>query len=185
MMRKSTTILAAVLWLAGLASAQAQQTVTKSNSVTAMLTVQAIDKTARLVTLRNEQGEEDTYSISPETMPRFNELKAGDKVRITYYESMVFQLLKPGAKSNSASYEAALNRAKSARPAGTLATQEKMTVTVKTLDMAVPSITVTTDNGRVITRKIEEKKNLEGVKPGDKIEITYTQALVTAVENAK
>jgi Cu/Ag efflux protein CusF len=185
MMRKSTTILAAVLCLTGLSSAQAQQTVTKSNSVTAMLTVQQIDKTARLVTLRNEQGEEDTYSISPETMPRFNELKVGDKVRITYYESMVFQLLKPGAKSNSASYEAALNRAKSARPAGTLATQEKMTVTVKALDMAVPSITVTTDNGRVITRKIEEKKNLEGVKPGDKIEITYTQALVTAVENAK
>jgi Cu/Ag efflux protein CusF len=185
MMRKSTTILAVALCLTGLASVQAQQTVTKSNSVTAMLTVQAIDKTARLVTLRNEQGEEDTYSISPETMPRFNELKVGDKVRITYYESMVFQLLKPGAKSNSASYEAALNRAKSARPAGTLATQEKMTVTVKALDMAVPSITVTTDNGRVITRKIEDKKNLEGVKVGDKIEITYTQALVTAVESAK
>ena len=59
------------------------------------------------------------------------------------------------------------------RPAGTLATQEKMTVTVKALDMAAPSITVTTDNGRVITRKIEDKKNLEGVKLGDKIEITH------------
>jgi Cu/Ag efflux protein CusF len=185
MMRKSTTILAAVLWLTGLASAQAQQAVTKSNSVTATATVQAIDKTARLVTLRNERGEEDTFSVSPETMPRFNELKVGDKVRMTYYESMVFQLLKPGAKSDSASYEAALNRAKGARPAGTLATQEKMTVTVKAVDMAVPSITVTTDNGRVITRKIEDKKNLDGVKPGDKIEITYTQALLTAVESAK
>ena len=185
MTRKSTTILAAVLWLTSLASAQAQQTVTKSNSVTATATVQAIDKTARLVTLRNEKGEEDVFSVSPETVQRFNELKVGDKVRMTYYESMVFQLLKPGAKADPASYEAALNRAKSARPAGTLATQEKMTVTVKAVDPAVPSITVTTDSGRVITRKIEDKKNIEGVKPGDKIEITYTQAVVTAVESAK
>jgi Cu/Ag efflux protein CusF len=185
MMRKSTTILAAVLWLTSLASTQAQQAVTKSNSVTATATVQAIDKTARLVTLKNEQGEEDTFAVSPETMPRFNELKVGDKVRMTYYESLVFQLLKPGAKSDGASYEAALSRAKSARPAGTLATQEKMTVTVKAVDPAVPSITVTTENGRVITRKIEDKKNIEGVKPGDRIEITYTQSLLTAVESAK
>jgi hypothetical protein len=60
-----------------------------------------------------------------------------------------------------------------------------MTVTVNSVDMAVPSITVSTANGRVITRKVDDKKNLEGVKAGDRIEITYTQAVVTAVEEAK
>jgi hypothetical protein len=43
---------------------------------------------------------------------------------------------------------------------------------------------VTTDDGRVVTRKIENKKNIENLKPGDKIDITYTQALVTSVEAA-
>jgi hypothetical protein len=104
---------------------------------------------------------------------------------MTYYESMVFQLLKPGQTANPASYEAALNRAKGALPAGSVATQEKMTVTVNSVDTAVPSITVTTANGRIITRMVDDKKNLEGVKAGDKIEITYTQAVVTAVEDAK
>lgn len=28
-------------------------------------------------------------------------------------------------------------------------------------------------------------KNLEGVKPGDNIDITYTQALLTSIERAK
>ena len=51
--------------------------------------------------------------------------------------------------------------------------------------MAVPSITVITADGRTITRKIDEKKNLEGVKPGDKIDITITRAIVTEVANAK
>jgi hypothetical protein len=118
-------------------------------------------------------------------MARFNELKVGQKVRMTYYESMVFQVLKPGQTANPASYEAALNRAKSALPAGSIATQEKTTVTVKAVDMAVPSITVTTTDGRTITRKIDERKNLEGVKAGDRIDITYTQALLTAIEESK
>jgi hypothetical protein len=36
-----------------------------------------------------------------------------------------------------------------------------------------------------VTRKIENKKNIEGVKPGDKIDITFTRAFVTEVQNAK
>ncbi len=185
MKRKITTALAIALWLGGVSSALAQQAVTKANSVTAIGTITAIDTTARTVTLKNEKGEEDTFVVPPDQMPRFNELKVGNRVRMTYYESLVFQLLKPGAKSDGTSFEAALNRAKSARPAGSLATQEKMTVTVKAVDMAVPSITVTTENGRVVTRKVEDKKNLEGVKAGNRIEITYTQALVVSVEAAK
>jgi Cu/Ag efflux protein CusF len=182
MMRKSTTILAALLWLAGLAAVHAQQTVTKANSVTSTATIQAIDKTARTVTLRNEKGQEDIYAIGS-NVARFDELKVGDRVRTTYYDSLVLQLLKPGQKADAPSFEAALNRAKSALPAATVATQEKKTVTVNSVDMNVPSITVT-DGGRLVTRKVDEKKNLEGVKPGDKIEITYTRAIVTAVEPA-
>jgi hypothetical protein len=36
-----------------------------------------------------------------------------------------------------------------------------------------------------MTRKIEDKKNLEGVHPGDRIDITYTQALMLNAEPAK
>jgi hypothetical protein len=184
MTRRRVAILAGLVWFAGASSALAQQTVTKANSMTASAMIQAIDQTKRTITLKNDKGEEDIYSVSP-AIARFNELKVGQKVRLTYYESMVFQLLKPGQTANPASYEAALNRAKSALPAGSVATQEKMTVTVNSVDTAVPSITVTTANGRVITRMVDDKKNLEGVKAGDRIEITYTQAVVTAVEDAK
>jgi hypothetical protein len=58
-------------------------------------------------------------------------------------------------------------------------------VTVKAIDPAVPSISVTTADGREVTRKIENKKYLEGLKPGDKIDIVFTRALVTEVQSAK
>ena len=46
-------------------------------------------------------------------------------------------------------------------------------------------ITVTTPDSRTVTRKVENKKNLEGVKVGDQIDITYTRSLLTAIERAK
>src|SRR5688572_3751419 len=178
-----TMLLAAMVWAATV-SPHAQETVSKANVLKVAATITAIDPTTRSLTLRDDKGVEDTFSVGP-GVQRFNELKVGQKVNVTYYESMVLQLVKPGEKGSGASFEAALNRAKSALPAGTIATQEKMTVTVKAIDATVPSVTVTTDDGRVVTRKIEDKKNLENLKPGDKIDITYTQALVTSVDPGK
>lgn len=66
-----------------------------------------------------------------------------------------------------------------------MARQTVQTVTVKSVDMSVPSITVTTADGRTVTRKVEKKSNLEGVKAGDKIDITYTEALLTSVDRPK
>ena len=184
MKARTTTVLVTMLWMAAVALPLAQAPVTKSNMIKISATIQAIDSTTRTLTLRDDKGNEDTF-IAGDAVKRFNELKVGQKVNITYYESIVFQLVKPGEKGSGASIEAAFDRAKSALPAGTLAVQDKATVTVKAVDPAVPSITVTTPDGRTVTRKIENKKNIEGVKVGDKIDITFTRAVVTSVEDAK
>jgi hypothetical protein len=49
----------------------------------------------------------------------------------------------------------------------------------------VPSITVATADGRTVTRKVEDKKNIENVAVGDRIDITYTQAVIVNAEPAK
>ena len=56
---------------------------------------------------------------------------------------------------------------------------------MKAVDPAIPSITVATSDGRTITRKVDQKSYLDGVKPGDKIDITYTEAVLVAVERPK
>jgi Cu/Ag efflux protein CusF len=175
--------LVAALSLTSAAPVAAQTPVTKSASVSATATIQAIDSTTRTVTLRDEQGQEDTYSVGPE-VTRFNEFKVGDTVKMTYYESMVFQIRKPGDKP-AATVDAAVNRGKGALPSGSASVQEKMTVTVKAIDPAVPSVTVTTSDGRTVTRKVDDKKNIQGLKVGDQIDITYTRALLTSVQRAK
>jgi Cu/Ag efflux protein CusF len=175
--------LALALCFAGM-SVAAQSPITKSVSVSGTATIQAIDSTNRLITLRDEKGQEDTYAVGPE-ITRFNELKVGDKVKMTYYESLVLQVRKPGDKPAPSTAETAVNRGKGALPGGSIAMQEKMTVTVKSIDPKTPSITVTTPDGRTVTRKVEDPKNLAAVKVGDQIDITYTQALLASIERAK
>ena len=96
----------------------------------------------------------------------------------------MFELRKPGTASTAPGGAIGGGRLKDiSREA--LGAQQTTTVTVKAVDMNVPSITVVTADGRTLTRKIAEKKNLEGVKAGDQIDITYTQAVVVSAQPGK
>jgi Cu/Ag efflux protein CusF len=171
------------LALAVAAVASAQPSVTRSNTVRGTATIQAIDSTTRSVTLKTKDGSEETFKAGPE-ITRFNELKVGDTLEVTYVESIVMRVQKPGEAATATTGDAALTR-NAGRPGATLGAQVNTTVTVKAIDMALPSITVVTQDGRTVTRKVEDKKNLEGVKVGDKIAITYTEALLMSVAPAK
>jgi Cu/Ag efflux protein CusF len=188
-MIKSLAIAALLMSLPTVVAVQAsplqgqEKTVTKQNQVTATATIRAIDAAARSVTLRSENGDEDTFTVGPDVQ-RFDQLKVGDQIKVTYYESLVLQLRKPGQASTPASGTLAAGRLKDA-PGGAIGAQQTGTVTVKAVDMNAPSITVVTQDGRTMTRHVADKKNLEGVSPGDRIDITYSQAVLVSAERGK
>ena len=162
----------------------AQKPLGAAATATVTATIQVIDSTNRLVTLKFDDGTVNTVWAGPE-VKRFNELKVGDKVTFRYTESAVVQLRKAGDPAPSSSASEGITRSAGPKPGGTMAQQVKATVTVEAIDPALPSITVKTDDGSSVTFRVENKKNLEGVKPGDRIEITYTRALMISVEGAK
>ena len=57
-------------------------------------------------------------------------------------------------------------------------------VTVEAVDPKVPSITVVGEGGNKVTHKVKEenRKALDGVKPGDKIDISYTETMTIDVQ---
>src|SRR5262245_46823453 len=132
--------LAVALVLAGSVAAGAQ-TVQKAEMVKSTATIKQIDSTSRIVTFVKEDGTEDTLWIGPD-VKRFSELKVGDKVTMSYYESLVMGVRKPGdpplvPKAASA----AVTPAGGALPGGTVSAQQMMTVTVKAVDQNLGSIT--------------------------------------------
>jgi hypothetical protein len=163
----------------------AEQTVTKkTDPITATVTIQSIDKANRIITVKDESGAEDMMLVGP-AMKRFEEVKVGDKVKISYQESLVFQVRKAGDPTMTAGDTAKLTPGAGASPSGTLSRTQTTSVEVVAIDQKLPSITVKTVDGRTVTRKVDNPKNLEGVKVGDKIDITYTQAAVLSVDPIK
>jgi Cu/Ag efflux protein CusF len=182
--RSKCLIAIALVVIAVLPSAAQDKTLGAAATATATATIQAIDSTNRLVTLKFDDGTMNTVWAGPEVR-RFDELKVGDKVTFRYQEAAVVQVKKPGEASSGPSAQAGIARSTGPKPGGAIAEQVKATVTVEAIDLEAPSITVKTDDGSHITYKVEDKKNLEGVKSGDRIEITYTRALMITVEGAK
>ena len=181
-----TLVLAVVLTavsVSAFAQGQPAAPITKQNTTKATLTIIAIDQKTRSVTLRAENGDEDSFTVGP-AVERFNQLKVGDKITATYQESLVFEVRKPGTPAATTGTTVGGERYKNAT-GGAIGAAHTISVTVKAVDMNAPSITVVSADGHAMTRQIQDKKNLENVKPGDRIDITYSEALILTAEPAK
>lgn len=179
-MKKTIAVLAVLVALPLLARAQKPVSATDAVSLTAK--IEAIDQTSRMITLKGKGGDMETIYAGPE-VKRFDELKVGDTVTFTYYESVAYQIHKPGeAGSAPATGDPKVTRGTGPKPSGTLAQQMNATVTIKAIDAKVPAVTVTTADGRTLSFKVDNKKSLDGLKANDKVEITYTQAFMVSVK---
>jgi Cu/Ag efflux protein CusF len=162
--------------------AWAQKPVTESAVVEMTATIEAIDHANRVITLKDKDGNTESILAGPQ-MKRFDELKVGQKVTFRYHESVVYQIRKPGeAAAPTAAGQETLVRGEGAKPSATVSRQDTATVTVKSIDPQTPAVTVATEDGQLLSMKVNDRKNLEGVKVGDRVEITYTAALAIAVK---
>jgi len=171
----------ALLW--GGVAVAAQKPISVGDTVTESFTIEAINTTTRVVTLKDKEGNLEELFCGPEVQ-RFDALKVGDKVTFRYHESVVSSLRRPGQAARPAE-TGGITRTPGAKPGGTIAQQTTATVTIQAIDLKAPSVTVKTDRGAQMSFRIENAKNLEGYKVGDTVEITYTQALAVSVEPQK
>jgi len=179
-MKTFLVAIAALLVLSG--TALAAKPITDKGTVTIKVTIDSIDHANRLISFKDKDGNYETVHAGPEVQ-RFDELKVGDKVTFKYTESVVIELRKPGEPAPAPSIgEPTLARADTAKPSGTVTQQETNTVTVKSIDMTVPAVTVQTEDGHTISYKVKDKGRLKGVNPGDRIVITFTDALLISVK---
>ena len=160
----------------------AQQPVSQTSVVSQTFTIEAIDHTKRIVTLKNQAGLTTDVYCGPQVQ-RFAELKVGDRVTFQFHESVVTGIHKPGAAPKPAETTNVTRNA--GAPGGAVTQQMTAVVTIEAIDAKVPSVTLRTKDGRRMSFKVENAKNLEGYKAGDQVEVTYTQALAVNVTPAK
>jgi hypothetical protein len=168
--------------LAAAPSAWAQKPLTESAAVEMTATIESIDRDNRVITLKDKDGNTETLMAGPQ-LKRFDELKVGQTVTFRYMESVAVMIRKPGEAAAAPSMgEPKVIRGTGPKPSATVSKQETAVVTVKTIDAKTPAVTVVTDTGNLLSFKVADRKNLEGVAVGDRVEVTYTAALAIAVK---
>jgi hypothetical protein len=170
-----------LLMAAGAASAQVKNI--PGESITATAKIVAIEQSGRTLTIKNTDG---TYEdlVIPASVTRFSELKVGDTIKVRYYDNVVVRLKKPGEAAVNVD-EAGVTPSGGQRPGGVAATQRTITATVTAIDLKAPSITVKWPNDWTYTRKVKDTKALATLKVGDRLDITWTEAVALSVESAK
>ncbi len=164
------------------AADQKKPTVERSSLVTATATVEALNLETRMITLKGPKGNLLTFRVD-ERVKNLPQVKVGDQVVVKYLESVAVKMAKEGEPL--ATETSGLASAKPGEMPGAVAgRQVTVTASVEAIDKKAPSITLKGPEGNVVTVKVMEPKNLEKVKVGDKLAITYTEALAISVERA-
>jgi hypothetical protein len=161
--------------------------VVRDQLVTETATVTSINHDSRLVTLRGEDGGEWTVIVDP-AVKNLPQVQEGDKVVAKYYESIAAEVTKPGqgVKGVEATVGGGVAQP-GERPAGAVGTQLRTTVTIESVDTTMNTVSFKRDDGMSRTVAIqtpEGQKFIRGLKPGDQVDVTYTEAVAMEVRPA-
>lgn len=184
-----TTVVCAALLIAAapvIAAEKAPQKATVSETVKMTATVKAVDYDNRLITLQGADGKAMTVEASPE-VKRLKEIKAGDVVVIDYTQAIAAELKKAGTASG-VSVKEDVKRAKASEKPGVSGSREvKATVTIDAVDLKNNIVTFTGPQGNVnivTIKRPQMREFIKTLKAGDKVDVTYTEAVAVSVEPA-
>jgi hypothetical protein len=160
------------------APAPAPNVVTTESTVTA--TVDRIERSSRVVTLRSAGNVFQTVYIDP-SVKAFDDLKTGDVITIRYAESVVVQVRPGAALSDARDVTAEAQKGGNER----VIQQLRAVVTIEGIDPQGLSIEYRTKEGLKIVRHVSDKRLLEGLHVGDRIEVTLTRERAVSVERVR
>lgn len=154
-----------------------------SSTVEATAKVKDINYKTREVTLEDQEG--NTFkTVADQSIRNLDQVKKGDTVVAAYAESLVYSIDKEkGAKAKAPEVtEAQWSARPGSNPNGGAARQVNASLIVNKIDKNKPSVTLKNSNGELRTFKVRHPERLENLKVGDKVDVTYTEAVALKLE---
>jgi hypothetical protein len=182
MTRSPLALLAACLLLMPAAAQEPNTSVREA--VTLSGTVERIDRPSRTLTVNVDNSFKQSLYVPPD-FKIFDELKAGDRVVARIRESVVVSA-RPGLKPQLLK-DTTADAAKKPRDAkdSQLGQQLTIVVTIESVDRTTNWVTYKTADNRRATRGVLDPKLLDGLKPGDIIEVTLTRERVIELQRPR
>lgn len=146
--------------------------------------VQAVDQKNRIVTLTGPEG--NTFAVYvDESVKNLPQVKAGDELVVAYYEAVALDFQKgDGIRMASVLDESA--RAKAGKKPGAAAlTKVTVVSNIWAVNQTKGTVLVRGPYGHFAEVKLKDPGMLGGVKVGDQMKVTYTQAVAIGIETPK
>jgi Cu/Ag efflux protein CusF len=146
-------------------------------------TVSAIDKENRTITLKGPKGR--TVTLDVKDPSKLEVVKVGDPVVAAYVEAVAAQVKKAGAAAPGVSVqESRVGSKPGETPGGAIGREVTVTGTITAVNQKAQTVTIKGPRGYEDTVKVKDPKNIQGVKAGDMVEITYAQAFAVSLDKA-
>jgi Cu/Ag efflux protein CusF len=156
--------------------------VVSENLVSTTATVKAVDQKTRHVTLQRADGELVKFRAD-DSVRNLPQVKVGDEVTVSYYESLAYEVRKSGEVSPGATVAEAAGRAEPGEKPGAAGVRAvTVTATIAAIDKKAMTVTLKDADGELTTVKARDPQKLDRVAVGDIVDITYTEAVAVKVE---
>jgi len=149
--------------------------VERSTVSSTVATIESVDLKTRMVKLRSLEGRPFTIHVGDEAV-NLPQAKAGDKVEITYSQSLEVRMAEPGEIRNETDIIVG-GATPGSKPSGIGITETNITATILELDKVNETATLKMADGVVAKVKVQNPANLDKVKVGDTIAISYLEAI--------
>src|SRR4030095_16260881 len=149
-------------------------------AVTISATVTAIDMKNRMVTLKGPEGNEFAVLVDP-AVKNLAQVRVGDTVDATYIQSVALDFQKGDGIRMAMTTDAAASARAGQKPGAAALTQVTLVTNIWALDAAKGTVVVRGPYGHFTEVKLKDPALLNGVKVGDQMKMTFTQAVATAV----
>jgi Cu/Ag efflux protein CusF len=146
-------------------------------------TVEAIDVAARKLSIKT--GKEYEEIDVPAGVQGFANVKVGDRLNLRYYDNIVLILKKPGDPDVDVGTSGVAVTPNVPGRSGTAARQRTITATITAIDRETPTITFNGPHNWSFVSPVKDRKALDKVKVGDKVDITWTAAVLVSLDPAK
>jgi hypothetical protein len=147
-------------------------------------TVTEMEPEQRMLSLQDANGASATLYVGPE-VKNYEQIKVGDRVVATYHQAIAAAVTRPDQSVTEPQISAETQRSKAGEaPRAEVATSLVATVAIEAVDTESNMLTFRRSDGHVRSVLVEDpgaRKFIKGLKHGDLVTVTYTEALAISL----
>jgi Cu/Ag efflux protein CusF len=185
-MRRIISVVAVATMLVSPAFAQpaaqpaAKDAIGAADVVVLRAKIEAVDAATRMVTVKGQSGKVVKIHAD-DRVKNFAQIKAGDDLVLKYVDAVSIALVKTDAGRSAVTTTTSATAPPGSMPAAAAAKQTKVVASVVSVDPKTSHVVLEGPNANYVEVKVKDPAVMANVKAGDKVEATFTEAVLIEV----